>query len=61
MLVSFSPFNLYLHLITNAPWYVRNLTFHLDLEVQKMSGLASYYYKKCHNNIYNHPNPLTYI
>ncbi|KAF0747910.1 Uncharacterized protein FWK35_00025438 [Aphis craccivora] len=47
-----------LRLLTNAPWYVSNLTLHSDLKIPNIYTLASHYYKLFHNNTVNHPNPL---
>jgi len=47
-----------LRLITNAPWYVSNLTLHSDLKIPNIHSLASHYYKSFHKNTFNHSNPL---
>uniref|UniRef100_A0A2S2N814 Putative RNA-directed DNA polymerase n=1 Tax=Schizaphis graminum TaxID=13262 RepID=A0A2S2N814_SCHGA len=47
-----------LRLMTNAPWYVSNLTIHKDLNIPTLLTLASTHYKKLHSKTNNHPNPL---
>ncbi|KAF0716880.1 Uncharacterized protein FWK35_00027208 [Aphis craccivora] len=44
--------------LTNAPWYVSNLTLHSDLKIPNIYTLASHCYKLFHKNTVNHPNPL---
>lgn len=47
-----------LRIITNAPWYVSNLTLHNDLNISPISDQASKLYKRFHKKLHHHPNPL---
>jgi len=44
--------------ITKAPYYVSNHTLHHDLSVPFVVDVAKTYYKRFHNRLSNHRNPL---
>uniref|UniRef100_A0A2S2P698 Putative RNA-directed DNA polymerase n=1 Tax=Schizaphis graminum TaxID=13262 RepID=A0A2S2P698_SCHGA len=50
--------NKILRLITNAPPYVSNHTLHTDLNIKSVHAEAVTYYKRFHNRLPHHPNPL---
>ena len=47
-----------LRVLSNAPWYVSNLTLHHDFNLPPISSLAAHHYNKFHKNTLNHSNPL---
>jgi len=44
-------------MITNAPFYISNLTLHSDLNIQTFPEVAKSY-KLFRSRLANHPNPL---
>jgi hypothetical protein len=49
-----------LRMITNAPWYVSNLTLHEDLKIPYVREVVFEKYAKHHRKLETHPNPLLY-
>jgi len=49
-----------LRVITNAPWYVSNLTLHEDLKIPYVREVVFDKYAKHHQKLEMHPNPLLY-
>ncbi|KAL4141858.1 hypothetical protein QTP88_004414 [Uroleucon formosanum] len=47
-----------LRTITSAPWFVSNHTLHKDLKIETVENLVKTHYKKFHNKLLHHPNPL---
>ncbi|CAA9999325.1 unnamed protein product [Nesidiocoris tenuis] len=47
-----------LRLITGAPWYVRNSTLHMDLEIPMIEEVLRSSYHRFHERLQHHPNPL---
>ena len=47
-----------LRVITNAPWYVSNLTLHEDLKISYVREVIFEKYAKHHRKLETHPNPL---
>jgi len=47
-----------LRMITNAPWYVSNLTLHEDLKIPYVREVVFDKYAKHHQKLEMHPNPL---
>ena len=47
-----------LRMITNAPWYVSNLTLHEDLKIPYVREVIFEKYVKYHRKLETHPNPL---
>ena len=47
-----------IHMITNAPWYVSNLTLHEDLKIPYVREVVFDKYAKHHQKLEMHPNPL---
>jgi hypothetical protein len=45
-------------LITKAPPYVSNYSLHTDLNIKTVHAEAITYYKRFHNRLPYHPNPL---
>jgi len=45
-------------MITNAPWYVSNLTLHEDLKIPYVREVTFEKYAKHHRKLETHPNPL---
>ena len=45
-------------MITNAPWYVSNLTLHEDLKIPHVQEVILEKYTKHHRKLETHPNPL---
>jgi hypothetical protein len=45
-------------MITNAPWYVSNLTLHEDLKIPYVREVIFEKYAKHHRKLETHPNPL---
>ena len=45
-------------MITNAPWYVSNLTLHEDLKTSYVREVIFEKYAKRHRKLKTHPNPL---
>ena len=45
-------------MITNAPWYVSNLTLHEDLKIPYVREVVFDKYAKYHQKLEVHPNPL---
>jgi hypothetical protein len=50
--------NKILRTITNAPPYVSNFTLHTDLKIKTVHAEAVIFYKRFHNRLPSHPNPL---
>jgi len=50
--------NKILRLITKAPPYVSNYSLHTDLNIKTVHAEAITYYKRFHNRLPHHPNPL---
>ncbi|KAL4083691.1 hypothetical protein QTP88_029007 [Uroleucon formosanum] len=50
--------NKILRLITKAPPYVSNYSLHTDLNIKTVHAEAIIYYKRFHNRLPHHPNPL---
>ncbi|KAL4085043.1 hypothetical protein QTP88_027881 [Uroleucon formosanum] len=50
--------NKILRLITKAPPYVSNYSLHTDLNIKTVHAEAITYYKRFHNRLPYHPNPL---
>ncbi|KAF0727406.1 zinc finger MYM-type protein 6-like, partial [Aphis craccivora] len=44
--------------ITKAPYYVSNHTLHHDLSIPFVADVAKTHYKRFHNRLLNHRNPL---
>jgi hypothetical protein len=44
-------------MITNAPWYVSNLTLHADLKIPYVREVITKKYVKHHQKLETHPNP----
>jgi hypothetical protein len=50
-LIKFQSFqSIFLHVISDALWYVSNRTLHQDLSLPPISTLAAHHYKKLHKN-----------
>ena len=47
-----------LRIMTNAPPYVSNHTLHTDLKINTVEETAKILYKRLHNRLANHSNPL---
>ena len=47
-------------MITNAPWYVSNLTLHEDLKIPYVREVLFDKYAK-HQKLEMHPNPLLHL
>ena len=47
-------------MITNAPWYVSNLTLHKDLKILYVREVVFDKYAK-HQKLEMHPNPLLHL
>ena len=45
-------------MITNAPWYVSNLTLHEDLKIPYVREVVIDKYAKRHQKLEMHPSPL---
>ena len=45
-------------MITNAPWYVSNLTLHEDLKIPYVREVIFKKYAKHHRKLETHPKPL---
>jgi len=50
-----------LRIITGAPWYISNHTLRKDLKILTLPEFASCYFKKCHSDTQNHPNPINQL
>ena len=46
-------------MITNAPWYVSNLTLHEDLKIPHVRDVIFENYVKHHGKMETHPQPFT--
>ncbi|GFW35121.1 RNA-directed DNA polymerase from mobile element jockey [Trichonephila clavipes] len=50
--------NKILHLITNAPWYVKNDVIHYDLHMEPISNYITKLARNVFRSIENHDNPI---
>jgi len=50
--------NIALRKLTNAPLYVSNFSLHSDLKLKTVSDEAKCFYKRFHNHLSTHSNPL---